>query len=146
MIPPKKCAPCPVCGKEPGMIMTSIGGEGTRYVIRCDSYLSNDRTRPGEHYISTDRMMSPEDAADQWNTLYGGKEQEREWEKEPELAPCPDCGRKPVCMHIAGSERGHRYICSDRMGRKPHRNEGGTGRTVAEAAELWNAKYRRNEE
>lgn len=130
------------------MIMTSIGGEGTRFVIRCDSYLSNDRTRPGEHYISTDRMTSPEDVADQWNALYGGKKQEREWEEAPELAPCPVCGRKPVCMHIAGSERGHRYLCSDRMGRNPHRNEGGTGRTVAEAAEKWNEKYgkKRDEE
>ena len=74
MIPPKRCAPCPVCGKEPGMIMTSIGGEGTRYVICCDSYMSRDRTRAGEHYVSTDRLKTPEQVADQWNELYEMKE------------------------------------------------------------------------
>ncbi len=75
MIPPGKCAPCPICGKDPGMIMTGIGLEGLRYVIRCDSYMSRPRSMPGEHYVSTDRMQTGEEAVEQWNALYEKKEE-----------------------------------------------------------------------
>lgn len=69
---------------------------------------------PGEHYVSTDRMQTGEEAVAQWNELYGKKEEEEMTEEaEPELQPlpCPLCGKVPK---IIGEDAG--WYEGDRKG------------------------------